>query len=97
MNNKNNNIDIDIDLVNNRSSDIKKISMKEFIHVVKSINIQNNFKKFNNEINKLSSYGMPKISNCGDIEMRNLLSFNNISFVSFQYYNSYKSEGSLSV
>lgn len=91
MNNNNNNIDIN--LVNNRSPNMRNISMGEFMQIIKSINAQNDFKKCNNEIYKLSSYGMPKISNCGDIgdiELRDVLNFNNLSFASFQYYNSPK-------
>ncbi len=95
MNNSNNNIDIN--LVNNRSPNMRKISMGEFMQIIKSINIQNNFKKNNNEIYKLSSYGMPKIScgNIDDIELRDVLNFNNLSFANFQYYNSLKSGSSL--
>ena len=85
MNNNTNN-NIDINLVNNKSPNTKNISVGEFLQMIKTINIQNNFKKDNNAIYRLSSYGMPKISNCGDtgdIELHNVLNFNNLSFANF--------------
>lgn len=81
---------IDINFVDNRSPSTRKITMKEFMQAVKSVNAQNNFQKCNEYIQKLSSFGMPKISKCcdiGDIELQNVLNFNSVSYASAKYAN----------
>lgn len=81
---------IDINLINNRSPSTRKITMEDFMTAIKSVNAQNNFQKCNENIQKLSSFGMPKVSKCcdiGDVELQNVLNFNSVSYAGAKYAN----------